>query len=212
MLNLPLMIRNRKNFLMHGILHVYTQWLLKKTFHQFLFNSIETDPGKSILLVANHFSFWDALILYRINQKLLKKKFHVMVREDTTQHLHHLKYGGAFSVNKNSRQMLESLDYAAQLLRDPKNLVLMFPQGKLYSNFAEQVNFEKGIMRIIEKAGDNFQLVFSATFIQYFRSKRPTITVYLKNADHAGKNLEELQMAYQQHYDKAKKEQTEIII
>jgi 1-acyl-sn-glycerol-3-phosphate acyltransferase len=206
------MIRNKKNFLTQAILHVYTQSLIRRTFHEFLFNTIEIDRDKSILLVANHFSFWDALIMYKVNRMMLKKKFHVMVREDTTIHLHQLKYGGAFSVNKNSRDMLESLNYAAELLNDPKNLVLIFPQGKLHSNFVEQVHFEKGLGRIIEKAGETFQLIFAATFIQYFRSKKPSITVYLSRQEHAGKTLEELQNAYQQHFDRSKKEQIEIII
>ena len=108
--------------------------------------------------------------------------------------------------------MLESLNYAAELLNDPKNLVLIFPQGKLHSNFVERVIFEKGLMKIIERAGANFQLVYAATFIQYFRSKKPSITVYLRREEHAGKTLEELQSAYQQHYDKAKTEQTTITI
>ena len=206
------MIRNKQNPLMYSVLHVYTQWLIKRTFHEFLFNSIDTDPNRSILLIANHFSFWDALILYRVNHMLFKKKFHVMVREDTTLYLHSLKYGGAFSVNKNSRDMLASLDYAAELLQQPNNMVLIFPQGKLYSNFVEDIKFEKGIMRIMERAEGKFQLVFAATFIQYFRSKKSSVTTYLKNEDHTGLSVEELQSAYQQHYDKSKKEQTEITI
>jgi 1-acyl-sn-glycerol-3-phosphate acyltransferase len=205
-------IRNKRNFLVHGLLFIYTQWLLRKTFHEFSFNQIDTDPGKSILLIANHSSFWDALIMYKLNRKLLKKKFHVMVREDTTLHLHSLKYGGAFSINKKSRDMVESLNYATELLHDPKNLVLMFPQGKLHSNFVERIDFEKGIRRIMERSGGNFQLVFAATFIQYFRSKKPSITIYLKNEDYHGQSLEEMRNAYQEHYGKAKKEQTEIVI
>jgi hypothetical protein len=58
-----------------------------------------------------------------------------MVIEETVQKVSFFKYMGAFSVNKNSREMLASLNYAAELLNDPQNLVLIFPQGKLYSNF-----------------------------------------------------------------------------
>lgn len=197
---------------MHAILHVYTQWLIKKTFNKFLFNNVNIDLNRSVLLIANHFSFWDALILYRVNHLLFKKKFHVMVREDTTLHLHSLKYGGAFSVNKNSRNMLESLNYASELLHNPQNLVLIFPQGKLHSNFVENMHFEKGVMRVIEHAGAHVQVVFAATFIQYFRSKKPDITIYLEKEEHEGKTLAELQDDYQQLYDRAKKEQTEISI
>jgi hypothetical protein len=206
------MIRNQKNFFIRWILHYYTRWIVSRHFHEIIFNTIEVDPDRSVLLIANHFSFWDSLILYIINKKSLKKKFHVMVREDTTLHLKHLKYGGAFSINKRSRDMLESLDYAAESLNDPQNLVLIFPQGKLYSNFVTHINFEKGVMKIIEKAEGKFQLVFATIFIQYFKHKKQSVTVYLKNEEHEGKSLDEIKNAYQQHYDNTKLLQTEIVI
>src|SRR5438128_1975010 len=128
------MIKPGNNFFIRNILHYYVNFIVGRHFHEVRFEPVEVDPNKSILLIANHFSFWDSLILYIASYKLLKKKFYVMVREDTTIQLKYLKYGGAFSVNKNSRDMLQSLDYAAELLNDPQNLVLIFPQGKLYSN------------------------------------------------------------------------------
>jgi hypothetical protein len=206
------MIRNKKNFLIYWILHWYTRWIVSRHFHELLFNQVDIDSNKSVLLIANHFSFWDSLILYIISQKLLKKKFHVMVREDTTLHLNFVKYGGAFSINKNSRKMIESLDYAVKLLNDPQNLVLIFPQGKLYSNFVNTINFEKGIMKVIDQAKGKFQLVFAASFIQYFKHKKQSVTVYIKNEDYAGKSFDELKSAYQRYYDLAKLEQTEIVI
>jgi 1-acyl-sn-glycerol-3-phosphate acyltransferase len=152
---------------MKWIFDTYVKWLVSKTFHQFLYNEVELDSNRSVLLVANHFSFWDGLILYVLNDKLLHKKFHVMILEDTAQARRDaLRYAGAFSVSKNSRDVLESLNYAAELLNHPGNLVLMFPQGKLYSNFVSQVNFEKAFMKIMKKPG-KFQLLFAATFIQY---------------------------------------------
>ena len=137
---------------MKWMFDTYVKWLVGKTFHQFLYNEVELDSNKSVLLVANHFSFWDGLILYILNDKLLHKKFHVMILEDTAKREGMLRYAGAFSVSKNSRDILQSLDYAAQLLQSPGNLVLMFPQGKLFSNFVKRVNFEQGLLKIIKKA------------------------------------------------------------
>jgi len=205
------MIRNKKNPLIFWFLRTYSRWMVKNHFHELILKDIEVDPNKSVLLLANHFSFWDTLILYIVSNKL-KKKFHVMVREDTTLYLKYVVYGGAFTINKNSRKMLESLDYAAELLNDPQNLVLIFPQGKLYSNFVTNVHFEKGIMKVIDKAKGKFQLVFASSFIQYFKHKKQSVTVYLKNWEHAGKGFDELKEAYQQHYEAAKLEQTEIVI
>lgn len=206
------MIRPKKNFIIRGILHLYTKWIVSRHFHEILFNKIEVAEDKAILLIANHFSFWDSLILYIINRKIFRKKFYVMVREDTTIHLKHLKYGGAFSVKKKSRDMLESLVYAAELLNDPQNLVLIFPQGKLYSNFVQDIHFEKGIMRVIEGAKSPFQLIFAATFVQYFKQRKQSVTVYLKDEDYKGKSFEVLKNDYQQHYDEVKLEQTEIVL
>jgi len=206
------MVRNKRNFFIRWVLHAYVLCTIKRHLHEINFHKIETDPDKSILLLANHFSYWDSLILYIVTRKLFKRKYHVMVREDTTVKLHYLKYAGAFSVNKKSRDMLQSLDYAAELLQSQQNLVLIFPQGKLYSNFVSDINFEKGATKVMAKAEGKFQLIFAATFIQYMRHKKPTVTVYLENAASATKTQDELKNAYQQFYEKAKAEQTEIII
>jgi 1-acyl-sn-glycerol-3-phosphate acyltransferase len=206
------MVKPAKNFVIRFILHYYVNWIVRRHFHEVRFEPVTVDPKKSILLIANHFSFWDSLILYIVCHKLLKKKFYVMVRQDTTVQLKYLKYGGAFSVNKRSRDMLQSLDYAAELLNDPQNLVLIFPQGKLYSNFVNDIHFEKGIAKVIAKAQGKFQLVAAATFVQYLKHKKPTASVYLKVEQNAGGNFEELKYAYQMHYDNAKLQQTEIVI
>ncbi|MFA6084143.1 lysophospholipid acyltransferase family protein [Mucilaginibacter sp.] len=208
------MLYPKKNPVAKWIFKVYVKWLVGNEFHQFIYNTIAVDKSRSVLLIANHFSFWDGLILFCLNDKLFKKKFHVMILQDTAKKIGSLRYGGAFSVNKGSRSMLESLDYAAQLLNDPGNLVLMFPQGRLFPNFVNRVKFEKGIIKLIEKAKNNYQIIFAATFIQYVRHKKPSVTVYLKSEDesYAGKTIDDLQNSYQQHYGNSKQQQTEIEI
>ena len=64
-----------------------------------------------------------------------------MLLEETSIRIPILKYSGAFSINKRSRDIIKSLDYAAKLLNDPENMVLIFPQGKYYSNFVNDVEF-----------------------------------------------------------------------
>lgn len=206
------MLYPKNNPVAKWIFKVYVKWLVNKQFHEFLFNPVPVDSNRSVLLIANHFSFWDGLILFCLNDKLFKKKFHVMILQDTAKNIGALRYGGAFSVNKGSKEIVRSLDYAAQLLNDPQNLVLMFPQGKLYSNFVERINFEKGVIRLIERS-KNYQLIFVATFIQYLKHKKPTVTLYLKHQDSAAvKDINTLQSNYQQHFDRSKQQQTEIVL
>lgn len=197
---------------MRWIFKTYVKRLVGGYFNEFIYNDIAVDKNKSVLLIANHFSFWDGLILFYLNDKLLKKNFHVMILQETAQKTGMLRYGGAFSVNKNSRDVLLSLDYAAGLLKNPGNLVLMFPQGKLFSNFVSHIHFEQGILKLVQKARGSFQMVFAASFVQFFKHKKPSATVYLKVADDTANTLDELQKNYQQHYDACKLLQTEIDI
>lgn len=206
------MIYNKKNFFINRLIHFYVKRIVSRQFHEVLCDAIEVDKDKSILLIANHFSFWDGLILYCVNDKILKKKYHVMVEKETVHMLHYLKFAGAFSITKKSRDVIESLNYAAKLLDDPQNLVLIFPQGKLFSNYVDDVRFDKGVFRIMQKAQTNFQLLFASTFIQYFKHKKPTATVYLKSDSQKYTNVTELKAAYQQYYSSSKLLQTEFDI
>lgn len=208
------MLYPKKNPIAQWIFKVYVKWLVSKEFHQFLYNNIDVREDKSVLLIANHFSFWDGLILYCLNDRLIKKNFHVMILQDTAKRISALRYGGAFSVNRGSRDVIQSLDYASQLLNNPDNLVLMFPQGKLFPNFVEHINFEKGVTKLIEKSKNNCQIIFAATFIQYFEHKKPTVTIYLKQPEDTNLNsdINSLQSNYQEHFNKSKQQQTEIAL
>jgi 1-acyl-sn-glycerol-3-phosphate acyltransferase len=206
------MIYPKKNIILKYTLHAYVRWLTARHFHQINYNEIDVDPNRSILLIANHFSAWDTIVLFWINRKLFKKKFHVMVLEKTINKEPILKYGGAFSINKSSKEMIKSLDFAAELLNDPGNLVLIFPQGKLYSNVISDVVFEKGVIHIIKKTIGKFKLVHGVTFIENFDNFKAIANVYLKaEATPNFSDIEALQHAYQQHYTTARQQQIKII-
>jgi 1-acyl-sn-glycerol-3-phosphate acyltransferase len=206
------MIYPKKNILFKWCVQIYVRWLTYRNFHAINFNTIDIDKNRSILLIGNHFSGWDTVVLFWINQKLFKKKFHVMLLESTSIREPFLKYAGAFSINKTSRDMIHSLDFAAKLLDDPENLVLIFPQGKLYSNMVSDVVFEKGIIHIIKRATGNFQLIFAATFIECFENLKATANTHLKTDINTNfNNIDQLQQAYQQHYHDARQQQIQIV-
>jgi 1-acyl-sn-glycerol-3-phosphate acyltransferase len=208
------MIYPRKNKLVRWFFNAYILRIVTRNFKQVNYNTPAIDGSKSVLLLANHFSWWDGFLLYYLNRKLFKKQFHIMVIEETMKQVFFFKYMGAFSINKNSREMLDSLHYAAELLNNPENLVLIFPQGKLHSNFTDTVKFEQGLSRIIRNAAGKFQIVFAATFVETLQYKKPSATIYVKPEaeNYSDKNIEELQNAYQQHYNSSKLLQTEIVI
>lgn len=207
------MIYPEKNIIIRWVFNIYSQRITARHFHSISFNNLDIDKNKSILLIANHFGWWDGFILYWVNSRLLKKNFHVMLLEETSIKTPILKYAGGFSINKKTRDIVESLDFAAKLLSNPQNMVLIFPQGKYYSNFVTEPEFEKGVMKILKQAAGKFQLIFSATFIENFQHKKPGANVYLKLAPDANFNtIDELQHTYQQHYNAARLQQTQIVI
>lgn len=206
------MIRNKDNWFKHNLFSRYISRRVKKHFHEILYNSVQTDPEKSILLIANHYSWWDGFLLFHLNKLLFKKKFHIMILEETILKHGFLKYVGCFSVSKGSKSILETLKYAGNLLDSPQNLLVIFPQGNLTSNFTDVVNFEKGLGKIKDFSQQNFQYVFAASFMEHFSEPKPTAFIYLKTAEAANfANLAAVQSAYQQHYQQSKKVQTAIV-
>jgi hypothetical protein len=204
------MIYPRKNIFIKTFIQLYVRWITARNFKEINFNQVPLQSNRSVLLIANHFSAWDTIILYHINRIFFKKNFHAMILEETARKEPFLKYAGGFSVNPGSRDVVQSLNYASQLLANPANLVLIFPQGKIYSNMIEEVTFERGIMNIINNPID-MQLIFAATFIENFNNFKPVANVHLKaNNGTEFNNISALQQAYQQHYTQARQQQLKI--
>ncbi len=86
-----------------------------------------------------------------------------------------LRYVGSFSVDPGKRSIAESFDYAAEILSEPGNLLLFFPQGKLESCHIRNIQFEDGIRQIIPQIKGNCQLIWSSNIIEYFESIKPSV-------------------------------------
>jgi 1-acyl-sn-glycerol-3-phosphate acyltransferase len=207
------MIKPKKNTLVYRFFCWYIQLIIKKNFHSLNYNSVEIAADKSVLLLANHYSWWDGFVLLHLNKIYFNKKFHVMVMEETAKEIWFMKYIGAFGVKKNSREMLKSLTYAGELLNDPKNLLLIFPQGKLYSSHLTKIVFQKGLLKIIEASKKDFQFLFAASFTDYLENKKPSLQLYLKTriAEELT-TLLEIESAYNEHFSEALEMQKDRVV
>lgn len=206
------MVRNRNNWFIFRFFSWYISNRISKHFYQINFNQVDIDPQKSILLIANHYSWWDGFLFFHLNKLLFKKKFHVMILEETILKHAFLKYVGSFSVSKGSKSIIETLRYAGNLLDDPQNLLLIFPQGKLFSNFVDNVIFEKGISKIVAFSKQKFQYIFAASFVEHFSQPKPSTFIYLKNDETANfASLADVISAYQKHYQQSKNVQSAIV-
>jgi hypothetical protein len=207
------MLEPRQNWIVFKFFSWYIKRTIKSDFKDLLFNKIDLDPKKSILLLANHFSWWDGFVLFQINSLYFKKKFHVMISEENYQNVWFLKYLGSFSVKKKSRSIIETLQYAGKLLDDSNNLVLIFPQGKLHSGHVDAINFEKGLMYLINSSSKKFQYIFAASFTDYFESRKPSIHCYLQIWEGAEfTSLQLIKSAFNKHYENARQKLCAIVI
>lgn len=207
------MIKPKQNTLVYRFFGWYIARIIKQNFNAFSYNNAVLEPNKSVLLLANHYSWWDGFVLFHLNKIYLKKRFHVMIMEHTAKQLWFMKYLGAFSVNPTNRSVLQSLIFAGELLNNPNNLVLIFPQGKLHSMHINKIEFQKGLVKIIEASTKQFQFLFAASFTDYFEHKKPSLHIYLKTlpVQHF-KNLPQIELAYNQHYQTVLATQAAVVV
>ena len=162
----------------------------------------------SVLLFQNHFSWWDGYWSYLLSRKVFKRKFHVMMDEDNLRKHLFLNRVGVFSIQKNNRDFLESLQYSSGILSDPNNLLTIYPSGVMFTQHLQTIHFQGGIGRILKKEKKNISIVFAVFLVDYFGFSRPEIRIYLENysGEHTTKSLTK---AYNLFYLNCVEKQTE---
>ncbi len=178
------------------IFDVYLRVLFKRYFHRLnvTLNTVSPKEHSSMLLLANHFSWWDGFFWYYLNKVVWKKKFHIMMLEEQLKRYWFFRFLGAFSIRKNSRSVMESFAYASKLLADPNNLVLIFPQGEIQPLSIEKIKFERGIELLKLNAESKMQLVFGYAHTEYESNPKPTVRFFLQTGE--GKDVWEMQQAF----------------
>ena len=164
--------------------------------------------NQSVLLFQNHFSWWDGYWSDLLSKRIFKRKFHVMMLEDQLRQRMFLVQCGVFSIQKNNRDFLNSLNYTSDILNDPRNLVTIYPAGIMVTQHQQIVEFQKGINRIVEGQTEHFAIVLAVFLVDYFGFVRPEIRVYLKNYT-GERTVAALEKAYHSFYQLCITKQTE---
>ena len=187
------MIPARRVKLFSNWFAMYMRYRMRKAFNNMVVMPFTPKPGHSVLLLCNHFSWWDGLWGNYLAYWHLDRKLYIMMQEDHLKKRMLLNLFGGFSINRSSREMIKSLQYAAGLLNDPENLVVVFPQGELISNHTTEIKVEKGIERLIKNIKGPCQIVYNCALIDYFESLKPSVYFHLFDCGLAGEvSFEEL--------------------
>lgn len=204
-----MIIKDRPIRLIQWLMLGAEKYLLAKFSKITFLNTPSINSNVATLLLMNHFSFNDGPMMHFLCRKVLKKEFKVMVLEEQMRNFKALKYIGCFSVNKKSRSLVESLDYAATLLSEPKNMLGIFPQGGVYSHHLERIHFEQGLDRILKKNKKTIQVVFAVVLLDFLASFKPKANVYLM--DYVGEQDPlKMEEAYNLFYKSCKRTQRKL--
>lgn len=123
-----------------------------------------------------------------------------MMLENQLRKHWYFNYTGGFSVKKSNRSIIESLKYASEILSDPGNMVLMYPQGRIQSSYTRDFIFEKGINTIIRNLNGGLQIIFMANLTDYFSDRKPGLYMYYQEYQNKDTSAEALQKAYNDFY------------
>jgi|GEM_PF-197071 len=173
----------RKGFWTPFFFNLYLDFEESRLFHKIDFQELNENLKHiqaPLLILCNHFSYWDALWIYNWNRKFLKKDFHCMVLRETLIKNPSLQKVGGYSVDPGKRSILETIAYTQELLKNPENMVLLFPQGRLLSGHTSYIHFEPGLERILKGALPELKIIFLAGFMDHFSQKKPEIRFYIQ--------------------------------
>lgn len=207
-----MIIRAKHNFLVIEFLKRYINWKIKKKFKTINIVSEFVPEDLPVLIITNHISWWDGFWTLIINQRILKKKPHFMMLEEQLRRYWLLNYIGGFSIRKNSRSLVESINHICEILNDKNNAVLMFPQGKIHSMHNQDFKFERGIEIILKRVNSPVQLVFMAAFVDYFSNEKPSLTLYVSNFKGPDFLTETMQSEYNLFYKSCIEKQEKMAI
>ena len=171
-------------------------------------SNLSIPDDKSVLLVQNHFSWWDGYWSYRLSSKVFRRKFYVMMLEEQLRKHIFLNRCGVFSIKKNNRDFLNSLSYTSEILNDSQNLVTIYPAGVMLSQHRQKIQFQNGIDRILSGDTEHFEIVLAVVLVDYFGFSRPEIRIYLEQFS-GERTKGALEKAYHLFYEDCILKQTE---
>lgn len=180
---------------------LYSLWKIKWNFHRVFISGDFQEKDMPVLLISNHISWWDGFWVVYLNIKLFHRIFYFMMLEEQLRSRMYLNKSGGYSVRKGSRSIVESIGYTSELLKDKKNLVLMFPQGRIESMHNHTIRFEKGIEHVLRKSAGKVQIMFLVNLTDYFSNQKPGLYMYLREYDGTDFSSETLQEKYNSFHE-----------
>lgn len=204
------MIKARHHPVKRWILDWYARIRIHFHFRELLIQSDLNLPNdRPVVVLGNHFSWWDGLWAWVINKRAIGRIFHVMMLEDFLEKTPILTGIGAYSIKRNSRSILESFSYTRELLTTPDHVVFLYPQGALFSQSVDEVAFKSGIQKLLDTLHQPVTVVFMAVFLDYGIHDKETVSVILHQVP-GTTPISDLEAAYNTFYSDAHRKHQQV--
>lgn len=180
------MIRARHTFAGRLIAGFLAGPLLGSAFREIRFIGDAGDDGLPVLMLANHFCWWDGIIQYRLNREQYRRRLYVMMLEKQLEEHPLLARCGCFSVRKGSRSILETLDYCTEVMRSAQNMLLIFPQGEIQSLHRTALDMQPGVGYLLDRIPGDYNILLNINLPDYGSHRKPSLNCYcrtLRRAD-----------------------------
>lgn len=130
-----------------------------------------------MLMCANHASWWDGYVATLV-ERAMSVDGYLMMEEAQLRRYFFFRWAGCFSVDRhNTRSAMQSLHYAAQLLKKrPGRFVWLFPQGTISPNDKRPLVFFTGAAYLARETTPVL-LYPVATRIEYLAEQRPDLFI-----------------------------------
>ena len=198
-----------KHFWLHQLFfRYYFRYILRKDFRRTETFGEYRDRGLPVLVIGNHISWWDGFFIYELNTRIFKRRFYLMMLEEQLKKIKFFRRLGAFSINPGSRSVLESVKYATEILASSDNMLALFPEGELKSQYEQDILFRKGWFRILKYAPGPVQVIFMANVTDYFSHRKPTLYTYIEEYPYTDSFVfDKLSSDYNAFYQRTLKQQ-----
>ncbi|KHE71427.1 lysophospholipid acyltransferase family protein [Halobacillus sp. BBL2006] len=119
-----------------------------------IWNQGSSPPSEKTLFLINHSTWWDPLMIYYLNEKVIQSDAFGMMHEDGVKRFPFFRKIGAFSINPDDRRhLMDSLQYSVDLLQKEKT-VWMFPQGREQHLEKRPLEFFSGVSYIVQRCSE----------------------------------------------------------
>lgn len=193
--------RPAHNMFIYNFLKLYTLWKIRRNFREVSVSGAFIEKDLPILLIVNHFSWWDGFWAMYLNLKLFHRRFYFMMLEEELRKNIFLNKSGGYSIKRRSRSVIETIDLTAELLGDKRNIVLLFPQGEIRSLYTRRIIFENGVDHILNRVKKDVQILFLVNLVDYFSGQKPGLYMYFKEYQEKTRNTKNMEEEYNNFYD-----------